>query len=502
MDNGYRWILRPLLFRLPPERAQAVADFFLARRVPSTVLGSVLKMHSGRLFVELCGVTLENPVGLAAGYDKNCDMVGGLSRLGFGYLTVGTVTETARPGNDAPRLLRLPKEQSLLNALGFPGAGLEAAAAALERSRDAAGSTLLIVSVAGTAVEEFVRCHRRLEPLVDAIELNISSPNTSGLKMFQEPEALGRLIGEINDGRQKPLLVKLPWCGVSGDDGSVPGEERERLAALARVSVDGGVDALTVANTRPTADDRLSTGAGGLSGRGVFENMLAMVADVRSEAGNGVAINACGGIFSGEDAWRALKAGATTVQLFTGMVYRGPGIARMISQELLTIMDREGVDAFMYALVSQCLWGAPPGPPTGTPDPQLRQLRESFLVPAWGNLGTPRMSRFYLTEQPWAQPRRGQMGGLVGLPSSLRRLPNVARSSAARVIGLPCTNSLAPRVKPPVQARIASLAPVLEQLSDDRRANRGLVTLDRRLPILPETRSIPCSPERGVNSTR
>ena len=352
MDNGYRWILRPLLFRLPPERAQAVADFFLARRVPSTVLGSVLKMHSGRLFVELCGVTLENPVGLAAGYDKNCDMVGGLSRLGFGYLTVGTVTETARPGNDAPRLLRLPKEQSLLNALGFPGAGLEAAAAALERSRDAAGSTLLIVSVAGTAVEEFVRCHRRLEPLVDAIELNISSPNTSGLKMFQEPEALGRLIGEINNGRQKPLLVKLPWCGVSGDDGSVPGEERGRLAALARVSVDGGVDALTVANTRPTADDRLSTGAGGLSGRGVFENMLAMVADVRSEAGNGVAINACGGIFSGEDAWRALKAGATTVQLFTGMVYRGPGIARMISQELLTIMDREGVDAFMYALES------------------------------------------------------------------------------------------------------------------------------------------------------
>ena len=344
IDNGYRWVLRPLLFRMPPERAQAVADYVLARRALARLLGSGMQVRNGRLFVELCGVTLENPVGLAAGYDKNCGMVGGLSRLGFGYLTVGTVTEHPRPGNAAPRLLRLPREQALLNALGFPSAGLEAAALALERSQDAIGGTLLIVSVAGTTVEEFVRCHRRLEPLADAIELNISSPNTSGLREFQEPEALGRLVGAINDGREKPLLVKLPWCGVSGD------EERERLAALARVSVDAGVDGLTVANTRPTEDDRLSTGAGGLSGRGLFEDTLAMVAAVRSEAGNGVAINACGGVFSGEDAWRALKAGATTVQLLTGMVYRGPGIARLVCQELLKAMDREGVDAFMYAL--------------------------------------------------------------------------------------------------------------------------------------------------------
>ena len=324
IDNGYRWILRPLLFRMPPERAQAVADYVLARSALSRILGSGLKMRNGRLFVELCGVTLENPVGLAAGYDKNCAMVGGLSRLGFGYLTVGTVTETPRPGNDAPRLLRLPKEESLLNALGFPGAGLEAAAAALERSRDAAGGTLLIVSVAGTAVDEFVRCHRRLEPLVDAVELNISSPNTSGLRVFQYPEELGRLIGSINDGREKPLLVKLPWCGVSGDGGSSRDEERARLAALARVCVDAGVDALTVANTRPMADERLSTGAGGLSGRGVFEDMLAMVADVRSEAGNSVAINACGGIFSVRTPGAPCKPGPRRSSSLPGWSTEGP----------------------------------------------------------------------------------------------------------------------------------------------------------------------------------
>ena len=151
-------------------------------------------------------------------------------------------------------------------------------------------------------------------------------------------------MGAINDGRDKPLLVKLPWSGVADED------ERGRLAALARAAVDAGVDGLTVANTRPTADDRLSTGAGGLSGRPLFEDMLAMVAEVRREVGGGAAINACGGVFTGEDAWRALQAGATTVQLYTAMVYRGPGTARLICQELLKVMDREGVDAFMYAL--------------------------------------------------------------------------------------------------------------------------------------------------------
>ena len=119
--------------------------------------------------------------------------------------------------------------------------------------------------------------------------------------------------------------------------------------ALAQACADVGIDALTVANSRPTRDARLSTGTGGLSGRSVFEGMLTMVSDVRREAGDVIAINACGGIFSGEDAWKAIRAGATTVQLLTGMVYRGPGIARQINRELLEVMDREGVDAFMYA---------------------------------------------------------------------------------------------------------------------------------------------------------
>jgi dihydroorotate dehydrogenase len=349
INDGYRWFLRPLLFRLPPETAQKVADLALSRTVLWRALGPTLEVRNGRLFVELCDVTLENPIGLAAGYDKNCKLIPSLSRLGFGYLTVGTVTVSAQPGNAKPRVLRLPDQESLLNGLGFPSDGLEKAAASLERAQGSIGGTLVIVSIAGTSVEEFVRCHRRLEPLADAIELNISSPNTQGLKVFQEPEALARLIDAINDGRKKPLVVKLPCYGVTEDGSAVPDEERARPVALARACADVGVDALTVANSRPTRDARLSTGTGGLSGRSVFEGMLTMVSDVRREAGDVIAINACGGIFSGEDAWKAIRAGATTVQLLTGMVYRGPGIARQINRELLEVMDREGMDAFMYA---------------------------------------------------------------------------------------------------------------------------------------------------------
>ena len=325
-----------------------MADFALGRRALWRAMGPAFEVRNGRLFVELCDVTLENPVGLAAGYDKNCELIPSLSRLGFGYLTVGTVTESPRPGNPKPRVFRLPGEESLINGLGFPSNGLEAAARSLERAQDAIGGTLVIVSVGGTTVAEFVRCHRRLEPLADAIELNISSPNTEGLRAFQKPEMLKELIGSLSKTREKPLVVKLPSYATPDDGGEVPAEERARLAALARACVEGGVDALTVANSRPTPDSRLSTGSGGLSGRKVFDNMLTMVADVKGEVGDSAGINACGGVSSGEDAWKALQTGATTVQLLTSLVYRGPGVAKRINQELLEIMDREGVDALMY----------------------------------------------------------------------------------------------------------------------------------------------------------
>lgn len=334
--EAYSLLLRPLLFSLPPERAQKVADLALKQRPIWRALSPLFQVRDARLEVELSGIRLKSPVGLAAGYDKDCELLPSLARLGFGYLVGGTVVESPRPGNPRPRIVRYTREQSLVNALGFPSRGLEYAARRLERARQECGDTRIFVSVSGVSEDEVLRCHGRLEPLADAVEVNISSPNTAGLRVFHEPKALGGLLARLNQQRRKPIFVKLP--PYAADDS----EARDRVLALVRMCLEQGVDALTVANTRPTRDPRLAVGAGGLSGRLVFPDMLRMVREVRAEVGNRLAINACGGIFSAEDAWQALQAGAATVQLLTGLVYRGPGIARSINRGLLDIMDRQG----------------------------------------------------------------------------------------------------------------------------------------------------------------
>ena len=336
----YRHLIRPLLFRLPPEVAQGVADTLL-RRGPWRALAPLLRASDVRLSSDWCGISLPNPVGLAAGLDKDCRALPSLSALSFGYLVAGTVTEGPRPGNPKPRMFRDVGRQSLVNALGFPGQGLERAAARLEGARAALQGTAVAVSVSGTTADEILRCHRRLEPLVDAVELNISSPNTQGLRVFHEPDTLGDLVGRISDGRTKPLMVKLPpYPTGSAAEGDLA---RQRILSLVRTCVERGVDALTVANSRPVEDSRLAVGVGGLSGQPIFPDTLRMVEEVRSEAGSRPSINACGGIFSGEDAWRALEAGATTVQLYTAVVYRGPAVVKKICRELLDIMSRDAI---------------------------------------------------------------------------------------------------------------------------------------------------------------
>ena len=292
-------------------------------------------MRDPRLQVVLAGLKLDNPVGLAAGFDKNCEFLPSLAALGFGYVTGGTVTERPRPGNPRPRVLRYVKEHSLINALGFPGKGLDYAARQLERARESLGSTPAAVSVSGETVDEIVRCHRRLEPLADAIEVNISSPNTAGLRAFHDPGAFAELISHVNDQRRKPLFVKMPPYAAPGTQGPPGVDSRYQVLGLVDVCVQRGVEAVTIANSWPAEDSRLAVGRGGVSGRLVFDDMLRMVAEVKSEVGDRLAINACGGIFSGEDARMALQAGATTVQLLTALIYRGPGAVRRVNQELL-----------------------------------------------------------------------------------------------------------------------------------------------------------------------
>lgn len=343
--DAYASILRPMLFALPAEAAQKAAERTLKHPLPWRALGSILRFRDHRLGSDWCGMSLANPVGLAAGVDKNCEMIPSLEALGFGYLTVGTITLHPRPGNPKPSMVRDSKESSIVNALGFPSKGLASAAHRLERSQSVRDKVPIVASVSGETVDEIVRCHRRLDALVDAVEINISSPNTSGLRVFHQPDRLAQLIDAVNDVRYCPLIVKLPPLPAPNAKRDDLHRERDRLMALAQVCKQRGADGLTIANTRPVEDARLSVGSGGISGRPLFSRMLELVQYVRAEVGDGMAINACGGVFTGEDALRALQAGATTVQIHTAFVYRGPAAAGAINRELLAAMSSQPVPA-------------------------------------------------------------------------------------------------------------------------------------------------------------
>ena len=343
--DTYRTFIRPLLFRLPPEAAQSVAHIALKQRQVWRAASPLLQVENSRLEVGLAGMRLSNPVGLAAGYDKDFESIPSLSSMGFGYLTCGTVTELPREGNPAPRVLRYKSDEALVNSLGFPSKGVEYAALQLEQAQPMLDGVPVVASVSGVAADEIVRCHRRLEPLVSAVEINISSPNTLGLRIFQQPEPLRQLLASINETRSRPLFIKLPPYLVKPSIGS---EQKDMVLRLVDVCVQQGVEAVTISNTWPVRDSRLAVGAGGLSGKPVFSDMLQMVADIRAEAGTGLAINACGGIFTGEDALAAIQVGATTVQILTSLIYRGPGIVRRINEQMLSLMDQEHMPALTY----------------------------------------------------------------------------------------------------------------------------------------------------------
>ena len=343
--NTYNAFIKPLLFRLPPETAQSVARLALKQRQIWSAASSFLQVDNARLEVDLAGIRLANPVGLAAGYDKDCEALPSLASIGFGYLTCGTVTEMPRAGNPAPRVIRYESDEALINSLGFPNKGVEYTALQLQQAAPLLNGTPVVASVSGVAIDEILRCHQRLEPLAAAIEINISSPNTLELRIFQQADTLRQLLAQINEQRHKPLFVKLPPYIETPSIGS---EQKNMVLSLVDVCIEQGVEAVTVSNTWPARDSRLAVGTGGLSGKPVFADMLQMVADIRAEAGSRLAINACGGIFSGEDALAAIQAGATTVQILTSLIYRGPGIVRRINEQMLSLMDRERMPALTY----------------------------------------------------------------------------------------------------------------------------------------------------------
>ena len=337
----YKRVARPVLFRLPPELTHSAMAWLLRRFVARRTLQALFSSYDvqdPRLRVDIAGLEFPSPVGLAAGFDKNCEILPAMMDLGFGYVVGGTVMYVARAGNPSPRLVRLPKERSLINSMGFPSKGMMRVRRNLRRLSNL--SRPLVVSVSGLTLSELVACHAAIEPLADAVELNISSPNTNALRTYQDPAVFADILEQVNDSRSRPLFVKLP--AYSDPQG------RELVLSLISIARERGVDAITVPNTTPVAAPMLATGKGGLSGRAVFEDTLRIVKEARSEAGRDMAINASGGIFSAEDAYRALEAGADTVQLFTALIYEGPGVVANINRGLLRLLEESGVPSIAH----------------------------------------------------------------------------------------------------------------------------------------------------------
>ena len=324
--------LRPWLFRLDPERAHWTSLRLLQIAGALPLIATWLrKLYSvpNTDPVELIGLKFPNRLGLAAGYDKDGLAWRGLACLGFGHIEIGTVTPRSQPGNPRPRLFRLVEDEALINRLGFPGRG---ALFVAKRMRGARLPGLVLGVNLGInkdtalerAAEDYLSLMEVLSPLADYLVINISSPNTPGLRQLQTREYLEGLLDSLTIEKSKPLLVKLS-----------PDLDNEELEQALAVIMEKKVDGIIATNTttaRLHLQSNYASESGGLSGAPLTVRVRKMVANIYKLTNGKLPIVAVGGIMSGEASRAALDAGASLVQIYTGLVYRGPGLVKEILQ--------------------------------------------------------------------------------------------------------------------------------------------------------------------------
>ena len=334
----YRLLYTVVLQRVPPETAHGLA----ARGVRLAHRLGLLRL-AGRpdpvLAVDALGLRFASPLGVAAGVDKDASWFEGLGALGFGSVEVGTVTPLAQEGNPRPRVRRLTADRALQNSMGFPNPGAEAVAARIARRR---AGTVLGVNVGRAkgssseqAAEDYRATVRRLAADADYLALNVSSPNTPGLRDLQAVEPLRGLVGAVRGelaalGLERPVLVKI-----------APDLADEDVDAIADLAIELGLDGIIATNTtvdRSGLASRDVPPEGGISGAPLKARSLAVLERLRARAGDGLVLVSVGGIEDAEDAWARLRAGATLVQAYTGFVYGGPGWARRVNRDLAAKM--------------------------------------------------------------------------------------------------------------------------------------------------------------------
>jgi dihydroorotate dehydrogenase len=330
---------RSLLFRLDAETAHHLSLNAIARvgRVPGlrSAVAAMFTVPEAEP-VEVFGLRFPNRVGLAAGYDKDGEGWRGLECLGFGHIEVGTVTPEPQPGNPKPRVFRLVDERSVINRMGFPGRGAEYVAARLRGRKP--GGAIIGVNIGKqktTALEDAADDYEKLvdvfAPLADYLAVNISSPNTPGLRRLQERGFLGALLGRVAErrdraadeiGRRVPVLVKL-----------APDLDDEQLVTAVDVVAESGLDGIIATNTtisRDAVGHSLAGEEGGLSGAALTEMSTRIIARIAEHTGGSIPIIGVGGVMGPKDAQGKLDAGATLIQLYTGLVFEGPGLVKRI----------------------------------------------------------------------------------------------------------------------------------------------------------------------------
>lgn len=347
-----------MMFALPPEAAHSISMKICAVMVKFGLLGFFfpgIRSLAGRngLSRQLWGLSFRNPVGLGAGFDKNAEYLKVLDHLGFGFVEIGTVTPVAQAGNEKPRLFRLPKDYALINRMGFNNMGVDAVAANLEKWRAGqrnkpTGRKMLVGGNIGKnkptpnddAWKDYRTCYDKLFDHVDFFIVNVSSPNTPGLRALQGTEALRAILSKLVDANAekpepKPLLVKI-----------APDLEKDQAEEIVRLALELGLHGIVATNTTVTREGLLtarkridSIGMGGLSGKPVA-NMSGQLLDTLVKCSEGkLPIISSGGIFTAEDATERLRKGASLVEVWTGFVYKGPGLVRNICRGIAKGID-------------------------------------------------------------------------------------------------------------------------------------------------------------------
>ncbi|HEU4767301.1 MAG TPA: quinone-dependent dihydroorotate dehydrogenase [Pyrinomonadaceae bacterium] len=353
----YRSLVRPILFRLPPETAHE----FALHSLPFVKNFIGRPFESPALEINCFNLRFLNPVGLAAGFDKDGVALESLAALGFGFIEAGTVTLHPQPGNPKPRMFRLSADQALINRAGFNNAGAAAFARRVDQHRP---NCVLGISIGKSkitpleeAVDDYLASFDLVYKFADYVAINVSSPNTPQLRELQQSEQLSALLIALqtrNRELQKtfqrsspvPLLVKIS-----------PDLERRDLEMIVdvieRLQIDGIIATnTTVSRDNLRTDSKLveACGAGGLSGKPLTKRATQMIAELYQLTRGRIPLIGVGGIFTAEDAWEKICAGASLVQLYTGFIYEGPGIVRQINEGLVKILDREG-----FANVSEAI---------------------------------------------------------------------------------------------------------------------------------------------------